>query len=204
MISIDPASQSERDNYKFMIGSIFPRPIAWVTTTTPTGTVNAAPFSYFNIVTSNPPMISVSVQRRNGAMKDTARNAADLGEFVVHIADKRNVEKLNQTAANLGPEESEVEAAGLTTVRSEVVRVPGLSEAAIRMECVLERLISLGGTNEQPACDLLIGRIVRFHVEEDIYDKSGHIEALKLQPVSRLAGNNYALLGETFDLERPL
>ena len=83
MITLDPASISERDNYKLMIGSIIPRPIAWVTTLTGAGTVNAAPFSYFNIVTSNPPILSVSVQRKNGAMKDTARNAAGLGEFVV-------------------------------------------------------------------------------------------------------------------------
>ncbi|QHW33905.1 flavin reductase family protein [Paenibacillus rhizovicinus] len=203
MISIDPASQSERDNYKFMIGSIIPRPIAWVTTMTPSGTVNAAPFSYFNIVTSKPPMISVSVQRKNGVMKDTARNAGELGEFVVHIADERHVAQMNQTAANLGPEESEAEAAGLTTVPSEVVRVPGIAEAAIRMECKVERILSLGGTDDAPACDLLIGRIVRFHADEAVYDEHGHVDASALRPVSRLAGSTYALLGETFDLERP-
>lgn len=203
MRSIDPASRSERDNYKFMIGSIIPRPIAWVTTLTPSGTVNAAPFSYFTIVTANPPMIAVSVQRKNGVMKDTARNAADLGEFVVHADDERSVAQMNQTAASLGPEESEVEAAGLTTVPSEAVRVPGIAESPIRMECILERSISLGGTDGAPACDLLIGRIVRFHVEERLYDEHGHIDAAALKPVSRLAGNSYALLGDTFEIERP-
>ncbi|NBD26977.1 flavin reductase family protein [Paenibacillus glycinis] len=202
MISIDPASIGERDNYKLMIGSIIPRPIAWVTTLTDAGTVNAAPFSYFNIVTANPPMLSVSVGRRNGAMKDTARNAAGLGEFVVHIADERNVERMNQTAADFGPEESELEAAGLTPVASEVVRVPGIAEAAVRIECEVERIVPLGGTDGSPACDLLIGRIVRYHFREDVYD-DGHIVAAALKPVSRLAGTSYAKLGEVFQLERP-
>ena len=79
---------SETENYKFLIGSIIPRPIAFVTTQSEDGVVNAAPFSYFNIVSSNPPMISVSVQRRNGMMKDTARNATNGKEFVVHIVDQ--------------------------------------------------------------------------------------------------------------------
>ncbi|MBM7564125.1 flavin reductase family protein [Paenibacillus sacheonensis] len=203
MIAIDPSSRSERDNYKFMTGSIIPRPIAWVTTMSPAGIVNAAPFSYFNIVTSNPPMISVSVQRKNGAMKDTARNAEALGEFVVQIADEHNVESVNRTAANLGPEESEADTFGLALAQSEVVRVPGLADAAVRMECSVERILTLGGTADTPACDLLIGRIVRFHIDERIYDERGHVDAEGLRPVSRLAGNNYAKLGGTFELDRP-
>ncbi|TJY42867.1 flavin reductase family protein [Cohnella pontilimi] len=202
MISIDPASLSERDNYKFMIGSIIPRPIAWVTTQTESGTVNAAPFSFFNIVTSNPPMLSVSVQRKNGAKKDTARNAELKGEFVVHIVDQANVAQMNQTAANLGPEESEIEFARLHITSSQVVKVPGIAEAKIRMECLLESSIPLGGTIGEPACDLLIGRIVMFHIDDELYSE-GRIDARKLQPVSRLAGTNYGTLGEIFSLDRP-
>lgn len=74
MLSIDPSAQTERENYKFLTGSIIPRPIAFVTTQSSNGIVNAAPFSYFNIVSANPPMISISVQRKSGEMKDTARN----------------------------------------------------------------------------------------------------------------------------------
>lgn len=202
MLSIDPSGQSERDNYKLMIGSVIPRPIAWVTTVTPDGTVNAAPFSYFNIVTSNPPMISVSVQRKNGVRKDTARNAETAGEFVVHIPDEDTVFRMNRTAANLGPEESEIDFAGLTLAESEQVSVPGIAEARIRMECVLESALELGGNGETPACDLLIGRVVRFHVAEALY-RDGRIDAGRLKPVSRLAGTDYAKLGETFSLDRP-
>ncbi|MGG1599396.1 flavin reductase family protein [Paenibacillus naphthalenovorans] len=203
MISIDPLSQSDRENYKLMIGSIIPRPVAFVTTLSKKGVMNAAPFSYFNIVTSNPPMVSVSVQRNQGLLKDTARNAQDTGAFVVHISDESYIEKINQTAASLGPEESEVQLAGLSPVPSEKIAVPGVAEAKIRMECVLERSIPLGGSEERPACDLLIGRVVFFHIADELV-RNGQIDPEGLKPVSRLAGSSYSKLGDIFSLERPV
>lgn len=202
MISIDPNTQSERDNYKLLVGSIIPRPIAFVTTLSASGVLNAAPFSYFNIVASNPPMVSISVGRKQGAYKDTSRNAIETGEFVVHISDETYIGAINQTAANLPPEESEVVLAGLTPIPSEKLAVPGIAEARFRMECVLERSIPLGGTADLPAVDLLIGRIVCFHIDESLYD-NGRIDPVGLRPVSRLAGNWYAGIGEPFTLERP-
>lgn len=202
MISIDPASQSERDNYKLLIGSIIPRPIAFVTTLAGDGTLNAAPYSYFNIVAANPPMVSVSVQRKNGVPKDTSRNAIETGAFVVHISDESYVEQINLAAASLPPDESEVDFAGLTPVPSERIAVPGVAEAKIRMECVLEQAIPLGGTAASPACDLLIGRVVCFHLDESVYG-NGYIDPAALRPVSRLAGISYAKLGEMFAIERP-
>ncbi|TFD96265.1 flavin reductase family protein [Jeotgalibacillus sp. R-1-5s-1] len=202
MLSIDPMQQSERDNYKLLTGGIIPRPIAFVTTVSDTGVINAAPFSYFSIVTADPPMISVSVQRKAGVRKDTARNVASKNEFVVHIVDEENVAKVNLTAANLPADESEVELAGLTTIQSEVISVPGLKEAKIRMECELEQIVELGGKEGTPSADLLIGRIVRFHISEELYHQ-GRIDAEKLAAVSRLAGSNYAKLGKMFSLDRP-
>lgn len=202
MISIDPTSQSVQDNYKLLIGSIVPRPIAFVSTLSSEGVLNAAPFSFFNIVTANPPMVAISVQRKQGDQKDTARNAVASGEFVVHIADEDYIEAINITAANLPPDESEVALAGLTAIPSERVSVPGIAEAKIRMECVLEQALPLGGTEESPACDLLIGRVVRFHVAESLYS-NGRINAEALRPVSRLAGSDYAKLGEQFSIDRP-
>jgi flavin reductase (DIM6/NTAB) family NADH-FMN oxidoreductase RutF len=203
MIALDPAGRSERDNYKLMIGSIIPRPVAFVTTLSGTGVLNAAPFSYFNIVTANPPMISISVQRKNGELKDTSRNAIETGAFVVHISDESYIAQLNETAANLPPDESEVDLAGLTPIASKKIAVPGVAEAKIRMECVLDRAIPLGGTEDSPACELLIGRIVCFHVDESLYE-DGHIDPYALKPVSRLAGSSYAKLGEIFSIDRPL
>lgn len=203
MLGIDPSAQSERENYKLLIGSIIPRPIAFVSTLSTEGVLNAAPFSYFTIVTADPPMVAVSVQRKQGVRKDTSRNAVDTGAFVVHIADESYIDQINQSAAALPPEESEVTLTGLTPVASSQIGVPGVAEASIRMECVLEQVIPLGGTTDAPAADLLIGRVVYFHINESLVD-NGHIDPQKLKPVSRLAGNSYAKLGELFTRDRPI
>ncbi|HSI66145.1 MAG TPA: flavin reductase family protein [Planococcus sp. (in: firmicutes)] len=200
MISIDPKENSERDNYKLLVGSIIPRPIAFVTTQSEEGIVNGAPFSYFNIVSSNPPMVSLSIQRPTGELKDTARNIFGNGELVVHIVDDENVSKINETAASLPPSESEVEAAGLSLIASSVVSVPGIKESKIRMECRLVQAIPFGEGGA--GSDLFIAEVVRFHVDGAIYE-NGRIDPRGLNAVSRLAGANYAAIGEMFDIARP-
>jgi len=201
LLSIDPSAQTERENYKLLTGSIIPRPIAFVTTQSTNGIINAAPFSYFNIVSANPPMISISIQRKSGEMKDTARNIMEKKEFVIHIVDEDNVEQVNMTAANLPAEESEVEVAKLILTESKKVSVPGVKEAKVRFECVLEQAIPLG-EGEETSTDLLIGKVVQYHIEDQLYDK-GRIDPQGLKAVSRLAGNDYAKLGETFTIPRP-
>ena len=201
MLSIDPSSNTERENYKLLIGSIIPRPIAFVTSVIDDGNVNGAPFSYFNIVSSNPPMISLSIQRSGGIQKDTARNIIQSKEFVVHIVDEQNVEKINQTAATLPSNQSEIELAALTLVESEKIKVPGVKESKVRMECTLEHSLELGESGSA-GCDLIIGRIVQFHIDEEIYE-DGKINQVGLGAVSRLAGINYAKIGEVFSMERP-
>ena len=201
MLSIDPSKITERDNYKFLIGSVIPRPIAFVTTNSKNGMLNGAPFSYFNIVSSNPPMLSIAIQRSEGRQKDTARNILETKEFVVHIVDEQNVEKINMTAANLPPDQSEVELAKLTPIASIKISVPGVQEAKIRMECTLEHSLSFGEPDSS-GCDLIIGKVVQFHIEEKIYE-NGRINPKGLGAVSRLAGNDYAKIGEIFTIERP-
>ena len=201
MLSIDPNTISERENYKFLIGSIIPRPIAFVTTLSKEGVLNGAPFSYFNIVSSNPPMISLSIQRSAGKQKDTAKNILEKKEFVVHIVDEQNVEKVNKTAASLPPYESEVELAEFTQIDSMKISVPGVKQAKIRMECILEHALELGD-NDLSGCDFIIGKVIQFHIENDIYE-NGRIDSKGLAAVSRLAGNYYAKIGEVFEMERP-
>ncbi|KKD53830.1 MULTISPECIES: flavin reductase family protein [Paenibacillus] len=202
MISLNPDTLTERENYKLLTGSIIPRPVAFVTTLSSEGVLNGAPFSYFSIVAAEPPLLSVSVQRVDGVSKDTARNAMEHNAFVVHITDEDNVGAVNVTASRLSPEESEVTLAGLTPIKSTKIAVPGVTEAKIRMECILEKVIPLGGKEDTPACDLLIGRVVQYHLSEEAYQNT-YVIAKELRPVSRLAGNNYAKLGEQFPLERP-
>jgi len=201
MLSIDPHTKTERENYKFLIGSIIPRPVAFVTSVSEEGVLNGAPFSYFNIVSSNPPMISLSIQRFEGSQKDTARNILNSKEFVVHIVDEQNVEKINTTAASLPPNQSEVQLAELTPVESVKVSVPGVKEAKVRMECVLEYSLELGD-KYSPGCDLIIGRVVQYHIKSGIYE-NGKIDPRGLGAISRLAGHDYAKIGEIFTRKRP-
>jgi flavin reductase (DIM6/NTAB) family NADH-FMN oxidoreductase RutF len=201
LLSFDPKTNTERENYKLLIGTIIPRPIAFVTSLGEDGTINGAPFSYFNIVSSNPPMISLALQRKKRGMRDTARNILDKKEFVIHIVDDTNVEAINLTAASLPPNQSEIEKANLSLVSSQSVSVPGIKEAKARFECTLEHAVELG-ENGDVGVDLIIGKIVRFHIDEEIYE-SGRINQEKLGAVSRLAGSNYAKIGQIFSIERP-
>ena len=203
MISIHPNDLSERENYKFLIGAVVPRPVAFITSINEDGVVNGAPFSFFNVVSSNPPMISVSVQRKKGQMKDTARNITENGEFVVHVVSEEFVRAINETAANLPPHESEIEHANLTLMPSDVVKVPGVKEAKVRLECTLEQKVTLGGDEHGLGCDLLIGRVQKYHIEETLYEE-GKIDIEQLRAMSRLAGNDYATIGDIITIERPL
>ncbi|MGY3779563.1 flavin reductase family protein [Isobaculum melis] len=201
MIDINPADLTERENYKFLIGSIIPRPIAFVTTQSKNGVVNGAPFSYFNIVTSNPPMISLAIQRKAGQLKDTANNLLATKEAVIHIVDQQNVALINETAANLPSDQSEVEAAGLRLVPSKRVSVPGIQEAKIRMEAIVHQSLTIG-EKDQPVSDLFILEIKQFHVTQALYE-NGRIDPIGLGAMSRLAGNNYGTIGDIIEIKRP-
>lgn len=203
MISIDPNMQTERENYKLLIGSIIPRPIAFVTSLSAEGegVLNAAPFSYFNIVSSKPPLISLAIQRINGVSKHTAANIKQNKEFVIHIVDDGIVEQVNATAANLPQDVSELDLTTFQLVKSNRISVPGIKEAKIRMECVLEQIVELG-EGDHIQTDLIIGKVVQFHILDTIY-KEGKIDSDQLGAVSRLAGNNYAKIGSIFTIERP-
>lgn len=198
---INPKENTNRDNYKLLIGTIIPRPVAFATTRSKDGIINAAPFSYFNIVSSAPPMISIGVIRDTDEPKDTAKNIKEMKEFVVHIVDSDNVEEVIKTAMNLPYGESEMDLTKLTLVPSTKVKVPGIKESKVRFEVELEDIFEIKD-GEKIVTDLVIGRIVGFHILEDIlYD--GKIDPLKLDPVARLAGSNYSKLGEIFSLVRP-
>lgn len=201
MLSIHPQEQTERENYKLLIGSIIPRPIAFITTQSSDGVVNAAPFSYFNIAATEPPMLTVSIQRKDGDRKDSARNIINTKEFVIHIVDDRNVAEINKTAASLSPSESEIDITKLDLIESTDIAVPAVKQAKVRFECTLEKAIELGQDGKITA-DLIVGKVERFHIAEEIYE-AGKINYDKLQPVSRLAGHDYAKVGDIFTIERP-
>lgn len=200
---LDPKLLTRQENYKLLISSVLPRPIAFVTSKSEDGVLNGAPFSFYNVVTSDPPLISISVGRKqNGERKDTSRNILSTKEFVVHVVDWNNVHAVNETAANYPAEVSEIIKAGLTEIPSKVVAVPAIKEAKVRLECKLHQSIPLGGTTEAPITDLIIGEVVHYYVEDPLY-KDGLVNTEKLLPLSRLAGLDYGKIGEIFPLERP-
>jgi flavin reductase (DIM6/NTAB) family NADH-FMN oxidoreductase RutF len=200
MIHLDPQSLTQRENYKLLIGSIIPRPVAVVTTRSAEGTLNIAPFSFFSIVSSEPAIVSIAVQRKKGGMKDTARNLLTTKEAVIHILDRSNVAAANQTAALLPAEQSELTVANFTPVPSQTIGVPGLQEAKIRFETTLYQHIPI--IEEETKVDLLLLKITGYQINEEVYEE-GKINPKKLAAVSRLAGDSYAEIGEIFDLARP-
>ena len=181
MKHIDPNQLSDIQNYKLLSGSIIPRPIAFVTSSDIEGNVNAAPFS-FNIVNNAPPMIAISAQRAGGKRKDTAINIENGQSFVVHVTDEDNVEEINKTAASINPKDNELDLTELNTISSDLIDIPAIKEAKIRFECQLEQMILLG--SEDDGADLIIGKIVKYHIQDDVYFGDSKIDAKQLKPVA--------------------
>ncbi|WP_148249174.1 flavin reductase family protein [Enterococcus faecium] len=203
MFERSPSELTERENYKLLIGSVIPRPVVVVTTKSAKDIVNIAPFSYFNIVSSNPPILSLAIQRKQDAVKDTAKNILETREAVIHILDEDNVEEVNKTAANLPNEESELYLTDLTLTDSVIISVPALTEAKVRFETSLYEHVEIRNKNKVTA-DLFLLEVQKYHLNETVYDdKTGRIDSRKLNAVSRLAGNDYAAIGEIFTIARP-
>jgi flavin reductase (DIM6/NTAB) family NADH-FMN oxidoreductase RutF len=186
-----PANSLNWDQtYKLMTGAIVPRPIAWVTTLSPEGVVNAAPFSAFTLLSQDPPTIlfqAVEGERE----KDTARNIRLSGEFVVNIPNLPLLEKMHLCSASLPPEQSEVERFGIATAPSLCVKPPRIADAPICFECKLIMYFPIG---REPHV-VFIGEVKHFYVRDDLYDE-GRIDQALLQPICRIGGPWYARLGE--------
>ena len=185
--------------YRLVVGCVVPRPIAWITTVDAQGRVNAAPFSSYNYVATSPPMLAINIAARagDGAMKDTARNIRESGEFVVNVATEATMEAMHLSAQEFPPDESEVEALGLKLLPSRRVKPPRLAASPVQMECRLDQAVVLGrGINT-----LYIGEVVAFHLSNTVFD-GNRVDSAKMRPVARLGGPYYATLGEI--IERPM
>lgn len=193
---------SPRDAYAWMISTILPRPIAWVSTISPEGKTNLAPFSFFQGITANPPtLMVVPVNDRAGNKKDTVRNIEAVSEFVVNLVSFELAETMNKTAALLPYGESEFEAFGIAAAPSDKVRPPCVAAAPVAFECVLDRIIRLG---EGPlAANVIFGRIHVAHVADGVLGADGKPDPGKLDLVGRLGGESYARTTERFALKRP-
>lgn len=187
---------------RVLTGVVVPRPIAFVSTISNSGNVNLSPYSFFNAVSYDPPLIIFSSSKftSDGKLKDSLSNIEQNGEFVVNIVNENIVEAMNKTAAEYPENVNEFDIANLTQIDSDLVKPPRLSESPVNMECKLERIITLG-TEAHPQ-GLVIGEIIQLHIDDQII--SGHrINHEKLKPVGRLAGNMYTHTNDVFELMRP-
>ena len=200
MEKIDPKLQK-----KLLIGGVIPRPVALVVTQSEEGVVNLAPFSYFNIASYNPPVLSVAIQRHeDGRYKDTARNLMDTGQAVVHIVDRTLLEGANQTAAPLAPQESELKRTQWSLRPGSLIDVPVVAQAKLTYECECLTSVTIEAEDGQAAADLWLLKVLGTQVAEEVYDaEREYILADRLDPMSRLAGQDYASLGDQWTLDRP-
>jgi flavin reductase (DIM6/NTAB) family NADH-FMN oxidoreductase RutF len=201
MMQIDPREHDARHIYGLMCSIVVPRPIAWVSTISRDGVLNLAPFSYFNAITSKPPLLSIAVGRRAGAQrKDTAHNASTTRELVINVVTERNIDKMVQTSAEWPPEVDEFERAGLTPLASERVKPPRVAESPIQMECRTREIFEVS----PGIVDLVIAEVLLFHVADELpVDEQLCIPADAVRPVARLGGEEYALLGAIQRIPRP-
>ncbi|SFU16845.1 flavin reductase family protein [Sedimentitalea nanhaiensis] len=192
----DFASLSARDRYKLLIGSVVPRPIAWVTTIDEKGTPNAAPFSFFNCLSSDPAILALGVENHaDMRFKDTGRNIRVTEEFTVNIVGFDNLEAMNVTAVPFAAGIDEIEAAGMSTVPGEFVACPQIAEAPIRFECRKHVTLNIGKSRE-----IVLGEVLAMHARPGLVNDRFHVDAAALDALGRMGGHGYCRSNKTFDL----
>ncbi|HEX3817070.1 MAG TPA: flavin reductase family protein [Chthoniobacterales bacterium] len=199
---IDPTKIELPDLYHWMISTITPRPIAWVSTVSASGLTNLAPFSFFQGVTANPPTLLFSVaNNRHGEKKDTVRNIEEVPEFVVNVVSYDLREPMNRSSASLPYGVNEFEVAKVRPIPSEKIRPPRVAESAVSFECRLQQIVRVG---EGPlAGNVIFGTILLLHVQERVLDSSGQVDPGKLDTIGRMGASWYARTTDRFVLERP-
>jgi flavin reductase (DIM6/NTAB) family NADH-FMN oxidoreductase RutF len=200
-VIIEPDSAGFPNVYKVMVGSIVPRPIAFVSTVSRQGIYNLAPFSFFTGASADPPVVCFCPLRKaDGHPKDTLNNIEHTGDFVVNVVSEEFIRQMNVTAAEFPPEVDEFQVSGLTPVPSDLVKAPRVKESHISMECRLFRIFEI--SNKPAGGSIVTGEIVRLHVDDGYIDNF-RIDPDKLKAVGRMAGITYVRTGDRFDLARP-
>ncbi|HZS85412.1 MAG TPA: flavin reductase family protein [Stellaceae bacterium] len=188
------------DRYKLLIGAVVPRPIALVTTVDREGIVNAAPFSFFNVLSHDPAVVTLGVeQRHSGAPKDTVRNMRETAEFVVNLVDEAIAEAMNICAIDFPEGTDELAEAGLAAAPSAVVAPPRVAQSPVSLECRLLQELRLGGGGKR---SIILGEVVYCHVRDGLVDERCRIETAKMKLVGRLAGSGYIRLSDPFSMPR--
>lgn len=197
-VHFDFAELSARERYKLLIGTVIPRPIAFITTLSRDGRRNAGPFSFFNVLTHDPAIVAIGIENyEDGRMKDTARNIRETEEFTVHIVDDALAAQMEICAIKFGPDVDELAEAGLETVPGEAVRSPRIVSAPAALECRRHMTIEVGKARE-----IVLGQVLGIHIRADIVDPTRlHVDQIKMDAIGRLGGHGYARTRDQFDIK---
>lgn len=195
---VEMTKTSPREAYHYLASAIVPRPIAWVTTRSSEGIVNAAPFSFFNIVSTDPPIVMIAVGRSAGRQKDTARNIREAGEFGIAIVNEDHAADMNATSASHPPDVSEATVAGVALQPGRLINVPLIATSQVKLECRLERWLELGNG----PTDVIFGQVLLMDIDEQIL-REGRISGEMLKAVGRMGGNQYCRTTDLFEMTRP-
>ena len=190
--SFDPETLETRDLHKLLLSAVAPRPIAFASTIDSKGNVNLSPFSYFNVFSSNPPILIFSPSRRvrDNTTKHTLQNADETREVVINMVDYSIVEQMSQSSNEYAKGVNEFTETGLTQVSSLKVKPPRVLESPVSFECVVDNIISLG--EKGGAGQLVIAKVVHIHVNSKLLDSNDNIDPTKLDLVARLGGDWYS------------
>lgn len=200
-MDLDPESLGVRERYALLIASIVPRPIAWISTASPDGVLNLAPFSFFTGITANPMSVCFApVNNRDGVEKDTLVNVRKTGQFVVNFANEANAAKMNETSANFPYGVSEFEKAGLTPLPSLKVKPPRVKESPLHMECEVLKIVTL--SDGPLGGHVVIGKVLHYHCDDAVWN-GGKPRHQDLKAVGRMEGAWYTRTGDAFELPRP-
>lgn len=191
-LEVGPGDWNQREFYLLMTALVIPRPIGWISTVSASGVRNLAPYSYFNLMGSDPFYVAFG----STGVKDTLTNVRETKQFVANIATLHLLEKMNFTSGDFPRDEDEFGWAGLTPVPSAKVQPPRVGEARAHLECELVQVVSDRNTH------VVLGRIVHAHVDPSVW-KDGRVDAKLLDPICRLSGSAYGSLGDLFRVERP-
>lgn len=195
-----PEDLEHRERYNLIIGSVLPRPIAWVSTVDRSGRPNLAPFSYFTPVCATPmTLVFCPGVHSDGRRKDTWLNIEQVPEYVINITNEETASRMNLTATTLPYGHSEFDWAGVTPVASECVRAPRVAEAPVSFECVLKQIVLV---SDKPGGGAAVfGEVQCIHIREEIFSQ-GRVDLSRLNPIGRLSGSGYTRVTDTFEMKR--
>jgi len=201
-MQLDFTTLTPLERYRWLASTVTPRPIAWVSSLSAEGVSNLAPFSFFQVISDDPPTLMVNVNHRpDGSLKDTLRNVQATGELVIQLVSFAQAEAMNASAAVLPYGISEFEHCGIASLPSVQVKPPRVAGAAVAFECKLVEAMPYPPA--APNCHLLFAQVLLAHIDEQVLNQQGRIDAGKLDLVGRLGGTAYTHTRERFDLTRP-